>query len=571
MGPGDANLARASALVDALVAGGVRHACLSPGSRSTPIALALDRDRRISLHIHLDERSSAFFALGISKATSAPAIVACTSGTAAAELFPGVVEASQSRVPLILLTADRPPRLRGTGANQAIDQTELYGRYARRFLEAPLGGEPDQWGMTGRDAIAAAAAEPHGPVQLNLPFDEPLIPGTPTPPNADRHAAPEGDASSGGPTSTSPVTEVAVADVERARRELDVERGVVVVGSMPAAPGHVLDLAEHLGWPVLAEPTSRLRLPGRALSAGQLLVGSVRWTSSHRPEVVLQIGSTPTTRTTQRFVSSAERLLVVDRAHLDPDPEGRAAWRLEADPDALAASLLDVVAERSSQGFPGWTAEWQHADAAARAALDATPEASDEPFEGRVARDVAATMPDGGTLFVGNSMPVRDLDAFMAPREGLRVLANRGASGIDGLVSTALGMATAGDGPTVALLGDLSLLHDAGALVWNGRRHLDLVLVVPNNGGGGVFDFTGQAALPEHERLFITPHGADLRTLADAARVDYARIERAADLVRALEDAVAARGIHLLEVPIERTANVRRHAEVQTAVDAALA
>jgi 2-succinyl-5-enolpyruvyl-6-hydroxy-3-cyclohexene-1-carboxylate synthase len=570
---GDANLARAAALVDALVSAGARRACLSPGSRSTPIALALARHPAIELQVHLDERSSAFVALGIAKATGVPAIVACTSGTAAAEFLPAVVEASQARVPLLLLTADRPPRLRGTGANQTIDQTELYGRYVRRFIEGALDGTREDWGVAGATAITAALGDPPGPVHLNLPFDEPLVPET-APGPADRATAEariaeriwEGSDAGGPPAIDAPD----LIDLLRTDRALDADRGVVVVGGMPSPPTAILELADRLGWPVVAEPPSGVRLPGRALAAGQHLLASATWSDEHAPEIVLQVGATPTTRVTQRFVRGAERVVVVDRAHLDPDPERHASMRFDADPEAVAAALLDVVPEHPSIRAVAWRTTWEHADGLARDALDRTLDARDEPFEGRIARDVAATIPDDGTLFVGNSMPVRDLDAFMAPRAGLRVLANRGASGIDGLVSTALGIAAAG-APTVALLGDLSLLHDAGALLWNGSRDLDVVFVVPNNAGGGVFDFTGQADLPEHERLFVTPHGVDLATLARTARIAHARVERAKDLIRALEGAITARGTHLLEVPVERAANVPRHAEVQAAVDAALA
>jgi 2-succinyl-5-enolpyruvyl-6-hydroxy-3-cyclohexene-1-carboxylate synthase len=569
----DANLVRAAALMDALVAGGVRHACLSPGSRSTPVALALARHPAIELQVHLDERSSAFVALGIAEATGVPPIVACTSGTAAAGFLPAVVEASQARVPLLLLTADRPPRLRGTGANQTIDQVELYGGYVRSFVDAPIAASPEDWGAIGSGAIAAALGDPPGPVHLNLPFDEPLVPETPdglagravadlarvtrawTPRSCEEPAALE-------PPN--------VLDLLRTDRVLDAARGLVVAGAMSVPPTTILELADRLGWPVAAEPLSGLRHPAGALAAGQQLLASDPWTATHRPEVVLQIGAAPTTRVTQRFVASCDRSVVLDRVHLEPDPEGRAALRVRADPDAVARAILTVLPEHPSTEATAWRASWDRADAVARQAVDRILDGWTEPFEGRIARDVAAGAPDGATLFVGNSMPVRDLDAFMVPRAGVRVLANRGASGIDGLVSTAIGLASS-TAPTVALLGDLSLLHDAGALVWNGTRDLDLVLVVPNNGGGGVFDFTGQAALPEHERLFLTPHGADLRALARAAGIGHARIGRAAELVPALGEATAAGGIRLLEIPVDRTVNVRRHAEVQAAVDAALA
>jgi len=573
---GDSNLARAAALVDALVAAGVRHACLSPGSRSTPLALALARHPRIELQVHLDERSSAFVALGIAEATGRPAIVACTSGTAAAELMPAAVEASQARVPMLLLTADRPPRLRGTGANQTIDQTGLYGGYVRRFIEAPLDGGPEDWDVVGASASAAAIAEPPGPAHVNLPFDEPLVPET----AADLAGRAVEDVARASRAWTRPAPEGSggleppeALDLLRTDRLLDADRGLVVAGAMPSPPAAIVELAERLGWPVAAEPLSGLRRPAGALAAGQHLMASEPWTTANPLEVVLQVGAAPTTRVTQRLIGSSERLIVLDRFHMDPDPDHRATLRVRAEPDAIARALLAVVPDHPSSGAAAWRASWERADAVARDAIDGTLDGWDAPFEGRIARDVAAAIPSGGTLFVGNSMPVRDLDAFMAPRDGLRVLANRGASGIDGLVSTAIGVAGGREvrGPTVALLGDLSLLHDAGALLWNGARDLDLVLVVPNNGGGGVFDFTGQAALAEHERLFVTSHGLDLRTLADAARVRHARIGRADELMGALGDAIAAGGVHLLEVPVDRATNVARHDDVQAAVDAALA
>jgi 2-succinyl-5-enolpyruvyl-6-hydroxy-3-cyclohexene-1-carboxylate synthase len=564
MGTGDISLACATALIDELVEHGMRHACVSPGSRSTALALALERHPGITVHVHLDERSSAFFALGLAKALRRPVAVACTSGTAAAELFPAVVEASQSRVPLYLLTADRPPRLRGTGANQTIDQVRLFGAYTRAYLAPPTPASPDdalEWRRIGREAVAACGGPQPGPVQINCPFEEPLVP------TGDVVDVPAREPGRVSRPDRNP--EPLAADIERAAKELSGARGVVVAGSnWWTAPDQMALLAEQLGWPVIAEPTSGLRRPGRALAAGQAVIGSAGFLERHRPEVVLQVGATPTTRTTQALVAVAERLVVVDLFHMDPDPERRATWRLQADPDRLAAGSVHRVESAPAS----WSADWSARDERARRAMDAVLEATDEPTELRVARDLAAAIPEGGTLFVGNSMPIRDLDVAMAPREGLRVLANRGASGIDGLVSTALGVASAATGPTFALIGDLSLLYDVGALLWNGTRiPTDLVLVVANNRGGAIFGSLGQRELPERDRLFVTPQDVDLEAVCAAAGVGHQRVERMTAFDQALRDARAVGGIRVIEVAVPAELSRRQRADVQAAVDSAIA
>jgi 2-succinyl-5-enolpyruvyl-6-hydroxy-3-cyclohexene-1-carboxylate synthase len=593
MHTGDVSLACATALIDELVAHGMRHACVSPGSRSTPLALALERHAGVTVHVHLDERSSAFFALGLAKALRRPVAVACTSGTAAAELFPAVVEASQARVPLYLLTADRPPRLRGTGANQTIDQVRLFGAYARAYLAPPVPDSADDalaWRQAGRKAVAAGGGPQPGPVHINCSFEEPLLPTGDVIDVPARHPA-RGEQPDRNP-------EPLAADVERAARELSGVRGVVVAGSnWWIASSEVAQLAQRLGWPLLAEPTSGLRRTGLALAAGQSLIASTAFLDRHQPEVVLQIGATPTTRGSQAFVAAAERLVIVDLFHPDPDPERQATWRLAANPDRLASGLMGrpiahdgdsitvfgpvddleqqveyLVSERIEPAPDSWLASWQEADQRARRAMDDVLDATDGPAELRLARDLPAIVPDNGTLFVGNSTPIRDVDVAMEPRDGLQVMANRGASGIDGLVSTALGIATAGIGPTVALIGDLSFLYDAGALLWNGRRLFsDLVIVVPNNRGGAIFGSLDQRDLPERDRLFVTPQDVDLAALSAAAGVGHARVERMPDLDGAVREAQTAGGIRVVEVPTPTERSRRQRIDVRAAVDATLA
>jgi 2-succinyl-5-enolpyruvyl-6-hydroxy-3-cyclohexene-1-carboxylate synthase len=347
-----------------------------------------------------------------------------------------------------------------------------------------------------------------------------------------------------------------------------------------------------MGWPVLAEPTSGARRPEDALAAGQSLIAGP-WLERHRPDVVIQLGAAPTTRATQAFVASAERLVVADRWHLDPNPERLPAWRLAVDPDAVVRALrghpvvqggvgIAVTGPPSSEELEDlwrgridpapddWTADWRAFDELARSTIDGLLDGWDEPFEPRIARDVAAWIPDGGSLFVGNSTPVRDLDLAMGPRSGLTVLANRGASGIDGLVSTALGVAAARRVRTVALLGDLSFLYDVGAVLWNATRDVDLTIVVVNNAGGHVFSLLPQRELPEHRELFVTPHAVEIGALCEAAGAGHERVERASDLLPALDHAAGAGGVRVVEVMVDAELGLRRRRELQDAVDAAV-
>jgi 2-succinyl-5-enolpyruvyl-6-hydroxy-3-cyclohexene-1-carboxylate synthase len=564
----DVALRCASVFVDGLVHGGLEHATVSPGSRSTPIALALRRHPGVRVHVHLDERASAFFALGIAKATGRPVAVACTSGTAAAELLPAAVEASMSRVPLLLLTADRPPELRGVGANQTIDQVRLYGRYVKRYLEAPVPGDepgPARWRALAAEAISAVTGGPPGPVHVDLPFREPLTPTAtgpafePAPLARQEALGTPPEVADGTSTRTDPDDEGFLEEIR------DVGRGAIVAGSLRGAAPAIVELAGRLGWPLLAEPTSGLRVPG-ALAAGQFLLSNGSFASDHVPELVVQVGAAPTSRAGLAFVAAAERLVIEDPDDLVADPARVAERWFRSPPDRLAEVAIDRLAGRPDDG---WLRGWLEADARARRAVDAALDARDDPDEGRLARDVAASLPEGSTLVVGSSMPVRDLDAYMLPRDGLRVLANRGASGIDGFVSTVLGVAATG-APTTALCGDLTLLHDVGSLLWSARRGADAVFVVPNNDGGVIFSFLEQRSLPELEELFTTPHGLDLGAVCHAAGAGHRRVERARGLSPALEDARAAGGVHVLEVPIDRDTNVRRHAEVHAELARAL-
>jgi 2-succinyl-5-enolpyruvyl-6-hydroxy-3-cyclohexene-1-carboxylate synthase len=564
--------------VDELVRCGLREAVLAPGSRSAPLTLALfDRaaGAALRLHVRIDERSAAFLALGLAKASRRPVGLVCTSGTAAAHFHAAVIEADEAGVPLLVLTADRPPELRGTGSNQAIDQLKLYGAAVRWFCEAGVPearpGMVGYWRSLAGRAWATASGQAGGfpgPVHVNVPFRDPLVP------DADGAGADWPEPLDGRPGGV-PWTSVGIAGPRHhpgpaagggEPRELEwAERGAVVCGDGDYDPAPLLELAEAAGWPVLAEPSSNARRGPNALSAYGYLLGTPGFMAEHRPEVIVSAGRPGLSRGQLAFL----------RGGPGPPPprhvvlaQGPGRW---ADPARTATCVAASLRLSGRAAGPGassaWLGSWQRADAAARGAADAILDAGAALTEPRLARDLAAALPPGALLWAASSLPVRDLDLHMAPRAGLRVLASRGASGVDGLVSSAIGAAlahqAAGGGPAVALLGDLAFLHDLpGLLLGPDEPRPDLGLLVVNNDGGGIFSDLEQAAFTgPFERVFGTPHGADIASLARAARLPYDRLERPADLGRAL----VGRGLRVIEVRTQRAAGAALRAELRAA------
>lgn len=563
--------ALAATLVDEWVRAGLTDAVVCPGSRSTPLALALadaEGAGRLRVHVFLDERSAGFCALGLALASGKPALVLTTSGTAAVELHPAVVEAAAAGVGLLACTADRPPELHDVGAPQTVDQRRLYGTAARWFGEVSARLPERTWRSVAARAWVEATAG--GPVQLNLVFDEPLV----TEPEVRAEAAAAAPAGrpggrpwhvSGGDPGPARAESVEAA-IELCAR---AERGIVVAGRGAGDPKAVRALAERAGWVVLADPLSGCRVPG-AVGAFDALVRCEAFVARHRPDAVLRLGAPPASRALAEWLASLDCPQVVAAAHGWPDPERVATLVARGDP----TPLLWALAEAANGCARAWAESWLAAERRAQDAIDAVLAAHLRPTEPGIARSVVWALPEGATLVVSSSMPVREVEWFGAPRDGLRVLANRGANGIDGVVSTALGVALAASGPVAALVGDLAVLHDVGALLWAPERACRLVLVVVDNEGGGIFEFLPQAravARPTFERLFATPHRLDLARLMAAYGLSVEVVSELGLLAPALRRALGAGGVRALLVRTDRRATVGVHREIEDAVRRAVA
>jgi 2-succinyl-5-enolpyruvyl-6-hydroxy-3-cyclohexene-1-carboxylate synthase len=570
--PTNRTYAPIQALVDELARCGVEHAVTSPGSRNAPLALTLAAEPRIRAHSVIDERAAGFVALGIAKASGRPVAIACTSGTAAANLMPAVVEAHEASVPLIVLTADRPPELRDVGAGQAIDQVKLYGSFAKWFVEVgnhePSRATAVHFRALGCRAYEAARGGRPGPVHLNFPLREPLAPVAEDGLDAtDWEGRPDGE----------PWVRVRGAEARPAVEGLVTElahasRGAFVVGAVAdqeGVAGSVAQLAEWLGWPVLADATSGLRRGHDAMECGAIahydvLLRSDRFAAAHRPDLVVRIGATPTSKPLRAWLEPLRQVVVDPYATWD-EPTRAAHTVVRADPARLCSAIVGTLLRQESERGrdPEWLRAWCDADALVPPVLQAV----EEPFEPALWAAVADAAPARSTLFVASSMPVRDVEALL-PRSAtpLTILANRGANGIDGTVSSAAGAALAGS-RTIALLGDLALLHDAGGLLAAHRLPAELTVVCANNGGGGIFDFlpvAGAADSAAYEEHIATPADVDLAALAAAAGMPYTH----AGSLDEVRHAVARPGV--VEFRTDRAASVRLHRELYARVAAEL-
>jgi 2-succinyl-5-enolpyruvyl-6-hydroxy-3-cyclohexene-1-carboxylate synthase len=585
------------AFVDELQRAGVYNVVVCPGSRSTPLAMVLAEQASIHVWMHVDERSAAFFALGMAKRLAQPVGLVCTSGTAAANFFPAIVEAHLTHVPLLVLTADRPHELRENGAPQAIDQNRLYGIHVKWFADVAL-PEANNSALRyirtlANRAVALTCAIPAGPVHLNMPLREPLVPGAlpdqPLPLLAQRDTV----AWQGRPDNAPYVTVIEALQrsedsglygslLEKIRA---TERGLIIVGpsSDPELPVAITLLAQRTGYPVLADPLSQLR--SSSLDAS-LLCSSYdaflridAFVERIEPQLIVRFGAMPTAKPLllymKRYASCPQ--IVVDGNAGWEEPTQLASEIIHAEPVSLCRNLLASMPALHRRD-PQWATTWQRAEQFTRQALQAAIQDFSVLFEGRVFAELAALLPEKTTLYVGNSMPVRDLDTFFWKSNAtVHVMGNRGANGIDGVISSALGASAAhqddpNDGPNVLVIGDLSFYHDLNGLLAARLHQLDLTIVLINNDGGGIFSFLPQAAYPEHfEQLFGTPIGLDFAPVVQMYGGTFQRIVNWQEFRAALQQSINSSGLHVIEVPTMRESNVHMHRQLWQVVDNALA
>lgn len=551
--------AQAEVIVDELIRNEISHVVLSPGSRNAPLSFALhaaDAAGRLRLHVRIDERSAGFLALGLAAVDGRPVAVVGTSGTAAANLHPAVSEAAHSGIPLLVLTADRPPELRAAGANQTIDQHRMFGSEVRMFDELAVAenrpGQQAYWRSQTCRAANAAGGSPHsGPVHLNLPFREPLVP------DGDLDWCESLDGRPGGAR----WTEIAErGGAPSSLRGLTARRGLVLVADGDAEAA--ADWGERHGWPVVSE-TGGVGLAGSAaVDTGMWLLNLPEFVREHRPEQVLCVGRPTVFRQVQSLLTDAGvEVLLAHGAAVDWPAPGHAVREV--------ARSFGAAPEREAD--PDWLTAWQQADQKVSAALHAALDLERWPNGPVLARDLVDELPARSLLVLGSSNPTRDVALAARHRPDVTVHRNRGVAGIDGTVSTAVGAATAHDGPCYALLGDLTFLHDSnGLLLGPHEQRPDLTMVVFNDDGGGIFSLLEQGT-PEHrasfERVFGTPHGTDLAALCAAHGVEHVRVRQRSEFAQALH---GARGLRVVEVQADRTQTRSLHGRLQSVVNSAL-
>ena len=551
-------------LVDEWVRLGVAHAVVSPGSRSTPMAIALASNPKIALHVFHDERSASFAALGIGLQSGTPAVLLCTSGTAAAQFFAAVIEANHAHVPLLVCTADRPPELQGVGAPQTINQTNLYGTFVRKFIDVGLADDAksSKWRTIARDAFSATVGVNRGPCHVNLPFREPLVGVAGSLPVADSH---------------SPVRMSADVATASERKKLSLalraERGIIIAGNGIDQPRFILELAAKLKWPVVADPRSNCRVAPESSqgamvsSCADVVLRHQPSAESLKPTVVLRIGDPPVSKVVNQWLAQcgAEQIAVTQQPSL-VDPDKVVTTHIVGSFNEL---FMEMSRGADSRSETEWIGAWKRCEKNARTALDEELSRQTQLTEPLCAVTVSEAITAGTNLVVSSSMPVRDLEWFAPPRDGVRVFSNRGVNGIDGVVSTAVGVALSSKSPTALLIGDIAMLHDSNGLLNLIRRDAQLKIIVIDNEGGGIFSFLPQAQAMEgdqFEQLFGTPHSVDFAALAKTHGIAFTWVSTAQELRRELSNPATS----MIGVRTDRSKNVDDHNALYSAVAAAL-
>ncbi len=564
------------AFCDELARCGISGAVTSPGSRSTPLVAALTNDGGFPVYSQIDERSAGFFALGLAKSTGRPAVLACTSGTAAANYLPAVIEAYEARVPLIVCTSDRPPELRGIGAGQTIDQIKIYGDNVLSFTEVGVDELNRQTARWIRSLACRAAwtslGQRCGPVHLNFPLREPLLPSTPLPEPTpfeigrdDRRPWTARAESFGDPEAAAamlaPIVGAAPKGVLIAGR---VEGGLN--GPRLAAAAEAFSIAS--GWPLLADPLSGARCGAGSVAHYDALLRAAPLALSAQPTAVIRFGDMPTSKSLRSWLTDLDAVQVL----IDPEM----AWQDPAQVvdlvvDAQPAAVLELLAQRCAVGDHAWADGWKQADAFADEAINEV--LGDQLSEPAIARQLGAQLPGDATLVVASSMPVRDVESFFPNRnEPLRVLSNRGANGIDGTIATAYGVASASEGSTALLIGDVAFAHDVGSLLSARRLGAPLTIVLIDNDGGGIFDFLDVSEQESfYEQHVLTPTGLDVGAAAEAFGLHLLEASTMDEFSAALDYGLTSNRTQLIHVRTDRKRNVELHAELWNAVAVALA
>jgi 2-succinyl-5-enolpyruvyl-6-hydroxy-3-cyclohexene-1-carboxylate synthase len=553
-----------AAFVGEMVESGITDVVVSPGSRSTPLAIMMAEHPGLQVHIQIDERSAAFFALGMAKASNKAVALLCTSGTATANYYPAIIEASISRVPLIVLTADRPHELRDVGAPQAIDQIHLYGHHVKWFVEMALPEATDELIRYAQTvcarAVATAQRNPAGPVHLNFPFREPLLPKLDDPETFEKYRRPAGGIKiRAGELALAPDQFKELA--ERWGSEAD---GVIICGPVdhPHLLADLIKLAEKLKFPILADPLSQLRSgehPKDIIIDTYDTFLRIRLAKDFlKPKLIIRFGAMPVSKALTIFLKENHDALhyVIDGGGGWRDPNGVTSEMIYCDEAIFCRSLLPLLEERSESYF---LQKWLGINEITKRSLA---KLSDETklSEAKLFYLLPDLLPSGATVFVGNSMPIRDLDSFFHNNEkSLRIMANRGANGIDGIVSTALGAATVYQ-PMYLIVGDLTFFHDLNGLLAAKMHRIPLNVIVINNNGGGIFSFLPQAGLPKHfELLFGTPLDLDFKHAVEMFHGRFERVKSWDALAASLAGNSGAKGLNVYEIATVRDENVNEH------------